>query len=434
MGLLWPPATNPSNVFLPQPSTRPADWPSMPAPAANTIRILAAVWNATGTNGNYCALNVSVSSGTYTVDWGDGTAPQTYTSGSKADYQYSYASSGLAPLTAEGYKTALVTITPTTGGQTITALNLNVLNSSSKNGVPNPWLDLQIHATSLTSLVVSGGSGKSTFLNACNIYSLGSVTNLSYCFSYCYSLQTVTFPSGSLASVTNLSYCFNSCYSLQTVTFPSGSLASVTNLSSCFSYCYSLQTVTFPSGSLASVTNLYGCFIYCYSLQTVTFPSGSLASVTDLSYCFNYCYSLQTVTFPSGSLASVTNLSGCFSYCTSLQTVTFPSGSLASVTNLFYCFNSCYSLQTVTFPSGSLASVTNLSGCFNSCYSLSSIVNAAFPITFDVSNCALTNTAIDAIFTALPTVSGQTATVTGNPGAATCTPSIATGKGWTVVQ
>jgi len=278
MGLLWPPATNPSNVFLPQPSTRPADWPSMPAPAANTIRILAAVWNATGTNGNYCALNVSVSSGTYTVDWGDGTAPQTYTSGSKADYQYSYASSGLAPLTAEGYKTALVTITPTTGGQTITALNLNVLNSSSKNGVPNPWLDLQIHATSLTSLVVSGGSGKSTFLNACNIYSLGSVTNLSYCFSY------------------------------------------------------------------------------------------------------------------------------------------------------------CYSLQTVTFPSGSLASVTNLSGCFNSCYSLSSIVNAAFPITFDVSNCALTNTAIDAIFTALPTVSGQTATVTGNPGAATCTPSIATGKGWTVVQ
>ena len=304
MGLLWPPATNPSNVFLPQPSTRPADWPSMPAPAANTIRILAAVWNATGTNGNYCALNVSVSSGTYTVDWGDGTAPQTYTSGSKADYQYSYASSGLAPLTAEGYKTALVTITPTTGGQTITALNLNVLNSSSKNGVPNPWLDLQIHATSLTSLVVSGGSGKSTFLNACNIYSLGSVTNLSYCFSYCYSLQTVTFPSGSLASVTNLSYCFNSCYSL----------------------------------------------------------------------------------------------------------------------------------QTVTFPSGSLASVTNLSGCFNSCYSLSSIVNAAFPITFDVSNCALTNTAIDAIFTALPTVSGQTATVTGNPGAATCTPSIATGKGWTVVQ
>ncbi|MFV0269884.1 MAG: hypothetical protein ACK5HT_22425, partial [Draconibacterium sp.] len=42
-------------------------------------------------------------------------------------------------------------------------------------------------------------------------------------------------------------------------------------------------------------------------------------------------------------------------------------------------------------------------------------------------------TELDRIFTALPTVTGsETSTVTGNPGAATCTPSIAEAKGWTV--
>ena len=43
-------------------------------------------------------------------------------------------------------------------------------------------------------------------------------------------------------------------------------------------------------------------------------------------------------------------------------------------------------------------------------------------------------TALDAMFTSLGTANGaQTITITGNPGAATCTTSIATDKGFTVV-
>ena len=44
----------------------------------------------------------------------------------------------------------------------------------------------------------------------------------------------------------------------------------------------------------------------------------------------------------------------------------------------------------------------------------------------------LSNTTIDAIFTALATVTSKLINVNGNPGAATCTPTIATAKGWTV--
>ena len=41
-------------------------------------------------------------------------------------------------------------------------------------------------------------------------------------------------------------------------------------------------------------------------------------------------------------------------------------------------------------------------------------------------------TALNQLFTDLPTVTAKTIVVTGNPGAATCTTSIATAKGWTV--
>jgi hypothetical protein len=570
-GLIWPVAPNPSSVFLPPATSeyvRPADWPAMPAVAANEIDILAAVWD----NGsNYVAVNATVSSGTYTVDWGDGSAPQEYTSAATASYQYTYSDGDLGALTAEGYKTAIVKITPKTGGQNLTALTLNVRHSSVAHIVSNPWLDIQLTAASLTSLVVSGSAtAKSSYLQRFIATSIGTVTTLAYCFDRCYSLQSVSFPSGSLASVTTLSSCFYNCTSLQSVSFPSGSLASVTTLSYCFYNCTSLQSVSFPSGSLASVTYLDYCFYFCYSLQSVSFPSGSLASVTTLERCLYNCYSLQSVSFPSGSLASVTTLDSCFVSCTSLQSVSFPSGSLASVTTLSSCFYNCYSLQSVSFPSGSLASVTTLASCFYNCTSLQSVSfpsgslasvttlascfrycyslqSVSFPSTpspsavtftngsanismtahsfragmavvlstdgalptnftagttyyisstgltadvfrvsatnggatitagsdgsgthgcnirplgavtsgnlgnlfadcnslasiancgiwysFTVESCNLSGSALDAIYTALPTTASQTITVTSNVGTATDTPSIATDKGWTV--
>jgi hypothetical protein len=46
---------------------------------------------------------------------------------------------------------------------------------------------------------------------------------------------------------------------------------------------------------------------------------------------------------------------------------------------------------------------------------------------------SLSTTTINAIFTALPVVTGKTINVAGNPGSATCTPTIASLKGWTVI-
>jgi hypothetical protein len=65
-------------------------------------------------------------------------------------------------------------------------------------------------------------------------------------------------------------------------------------------------------------------------------------------------------------------------------------------------------------------------------FSLSRIQAKDFRFTFSVASCKLSATALNEIYTNLPTVTGQTITVTGNYGVATDNPAIATAKGWAV--
>jgi hypothetical protein len=73
---------------------------------------------------------------------------------------------------------------------------------------------------------------------------------------------------------------------------------------------------------------------------------------------------------------------------------------------------------------------------FSTCTSLSKIGSGTSgngpKFTFTVASCKLSAAALDALYTSLPTVTGQTITVTGNVGIAADTPTIATAKGWTV--
>jgi surface protein len=93
-------------------------------------------------------------------------------------------------------------------------------------------------------------------------------------------------------------------------------------------------------------------------------------------------------------------------------------------------FNGCNSLTSV--PLFDTSSVTNFANMFANCNSLARIEAKDFNFTFSVASCKLSAAALDEIYTNLPTVTGQTITVTGNYGIAGDDPTIATAKGWTV--
>jgi len=72
---------------------------------------------------------------------------------------------------------------------------------------------------------------------------------------------------------------------------------------------------------------------------------------------------------------------------------------------------------------------------FRDCFSIQKIIMPGLTRGVSVQNNLLTEAAINAFFTSLGTAAGsQTIDVRNNPGAATCTPSIATGKGFTVLS
>jgi alanine-alpha-ketoisovalerate/valine-pyruvate aminotransferase len=118
-----------------------------------------------------------------------------------------------------------------------------------------------------------------------------------------------------------------------------------------------------------------------------------------------------------------------FSNCFALQKV--GSISLPAATSLVDFFSTCKSLKEADFTD--VALVTNTSNMFVACSSLERVTLTGLRVGFTVAGCAMSATALNAMFTSLGTASGaQTIIVTNNPGAATCDTTIATAKGFAV--
>jgi hypothetical protein len=101
-------------------------------------------------------------------------------------------------------------------------------------------------------------------------------------------------------------------------------------------------------------------------------------------------------------------------------------------TNATQMFGTCSSLQSI--PAFITTAVTsgNFNNMFNTCPSLSRIEAKDFRFSFSVASCKLSATALNEIYTNLPTAVGQTITVSSNYGVTGDDPTIATLKGWTV--
>jgi hypothetical protein len=309
--------------------------------------------------------------------------------------------------------------------------------------------------------------------------SLRSITipsgwNLSSCTSIangCSSLVSFTFPTGAQNSLTTLASAFSNCINLETVTLPS-SMTVLTTLTSAFSSCSKLETVTFPA-ALNAVTTMGTAFSGCSNLSSVTLPTSmSGLTTTGLANAFAACYNLQLITLPATVAATLTSFSSTFNSCTALKTITLPTTQTTSLTTLLSAFNSCASLTTVnnvdklgsTLAAGALVdgtTMTTFAGqltsldfyCkFNKLTLQGTVTNrnnltslrlrnnsTTAPLQYIGSSpqiqLAYTNldtAALNQVFTDLPTVTSKTIDITGATGAATCTRSIATAKGWTV--
>lgn len=243
--------------------------------------------------------------GVATVDWGDGTSPDTLTGTSVTTTvwtpNHNYASTGdyVIKLTIEG-----------------NASLDGILRQSNSSSDIN-----YCYFAAIRKVIIGEG-----------------ITYFSDGFRECYNLGSINIPN----TVTNAgANIFHYCRSLRFCAIPS-SLPTTSN--DIFSYCGSLKNVSLPSNFKGNLNQL---FMYDRGLKKIVLPD-TITSIA--SSAFQYAEALETVVF-SKNIKSIG--SGAFSNCQSLRSIELPQG-ITTVNG----FNQCYILASVTFP----ASVTSIVG------------------------------------------------------------------------
>jgi hypothetical protein len=362
--------------------TKPAEWIDISTVGDNEINLL--VSDGTGIS---FATTVA-SSGTYTIDWGDGTVETGRASGTTYQHQYNY--SGGTYCANLGYWVYKVRIYGATGNITRWQVKRHSFTTRKQ------YLNILWAVFGTTALT----DCSSTFYDTVGLTAV------------CQKLQACTLPT-SWGSVTTTSYMFNNCSSLSSIVLPT-SWGSVSNTSFMFYNCYALSSIVLPT-SWGSVSNTQGMFYNCYALSSIVLPT-SWGSVTTVLNMFNGCYSLKTITGLDylGHQSLATNGTDLLKDCQYLQgTLTVA----AFLSKIGIYGTSAYLLQCTGIR------LTNANSTFGG---TSPQVNVSYT--------SLDATALNTLFGDLPTLTGKTITITGCPGAATCDTSIATAKGWTVIN
>lgn len=269
--------------------------------------------------------------GTVTVDWGDGTTPDTLMGTSTSTVVWTpthkYAAPGdyVITLTVDGEMGF--------GGAGSTNTKSYILRHTSNGDTRNLVYQNAVQKIEIGNGVTS--IGERSFNACCSLTSItisDSVTAIGESAFYdCYSLANVTISD----SVTDIGkYAFFNCYSLTSITIPDG----VTSIGGYAFYdCHSLTSITIPDSVTAISTEV---FHNCYSLASVTL-SNSAPSVK--SGMFNSCFSLTSITIPDGATYIDSN---AFSYCRSMSSITIPDSVTSIGDGAFY---NCYGMKFYDF-------------------------------------------------------------------------------------
>lgn len=268
-------------------------------------------------------------------------------------------------------------------------------------------------------------------------------------FTNCYSLETIPAYDFTNNTTNNFQAMFNGCRSLRDIphfdtsrgvyfasmfngcqsitTIPAFDLSNAITMQSMFFQCNSLNTI--PYMNTSSVTNWTNTFYGCQALEYL--PELDFSANTGSQQTFYGCYSLTRLPASFAGFKAST-MSSFFRDCYSLQEV--PAMDTTASTTSLRAFYNCRSLRKVgAMDFSPISSASGLNQMFTSCVSLHKLEAYGIDVSFNISGGNFWENELNEIFTNLATVTGQTITITGNPGAAGCDRTIAENKGWTVV-
>ena len=144
----------------------------------------------------------------------------------------------------------------------------------------------------------------------------------------------------------------------------------VTDMSYMFSYCYSVLELDLSMFNTSNVTNMASMFLtYGTELQIIDLSSFDTGKVTDMAYMFSYL-TLVNLDLSNFNTSSVTNMSNMFELCTNLTSLDISNFDTSNVTNMSRMFGNCIELINVNLGDFDASKVTSLNYMFSGCINL----------------------------------------------------------------
>ena len=259
----------PSTVSAPSSGwVRPSEWLRLPIVVAGEQRIVG-LHAITNTNSNFVALSCA---GAYSVDWGDGSPPINYAANAVASNNLIWTNYSSSPLTSEGFRQAIITVTPQ-AGQTLTTVNFNATHPQSGlfSDFTRGWLDIAMAGASISSLTINN----QRLLRQFRFIGSNNITNFTNFLSNCNSVVSVPL-FDTAAGVIFTSFLF-ACSSL--VSVPLFNTSSGTVFNNFMQLCAAVSFV--PLFNVASGTNFGNFMQSCGSLTVV--PAFNFSSGTNFT-------------------------------------------------------------------------------------------------------------------------------------------------------
>lgn len=198
------------------------------------------------------------------------------------------------------------------------------------------------------------------------------VTNMSYMFANCSSLNSIELSCFDTSNVTNMFSMFDGCSSLSSIDVSSFDTSNVTDMSHMFS-SLNVDVLNLDNFNTNKVERFSGMFYYCEKLTQLDLTGFVTKNAIGLNSMFEGCSLLNAINMSNWDTSSVTNMDHLFRKCTAFETLDLTIFNTESVKIMGLMFDGCTNLSRIEFSTWNTGNVTTMAGMFKDCSSLTDL-------------------------------------------------------------
>ena len=187
---------------------------------------------------------------------------------------------------------------------------------------------------------------------------LDSIKYMNAMFEGDSSLEKLIVKDWNLSNVSQCSYLFSYCTSLNDIEIepskdsagkPQLPFQSTISMSAMFYHCTSLKSVDVSDWDVENVQNFFAMFKECFVLQSIKgLDNWNTTNATDMSSMFYNCNALTNVDVSKWDVKNVTNFSSMFMECSALQSIKgLDNWNTTNATDMSFMFYNCTDLTSI---------------------------------------------------------------------------------------